>query len=153
MRILVLVLLIGMAFGAHANELTGKARVIDGDTLDIGGKRVRLFGIDAPEGKQSCTLNGKPWRCGDEASSALTSVIGNHPVTCVEKDVDRYKRVVAVCFVGSEDLNDSMVRQGWALAYRQFSKDYVSAEAEAQREKRGIWKSRFEEPWKWRNKR
>ena len=135
-----------------AAELSGQARVIDGDTIDVAGQRIRLHGIDAPEGRQACTLDGKPWNCGQEATWALAYLLAEHRVTCQQRDVDRYKRIVAVCYIGTEDVNAAMVRQGWALAYRQYSKDYVSAEAEAQREGAGIWRGKFEKPWDWRRR-
>ena len=130
-----------------APETSGAARVIDGDTIAIGDHRIRLFGIDAPEEKQSCTLNAKPWNCGQEARRALASEIGDKIVSCTQEDVDRYKRIVAICRADNVDLNDFMVRKGWALAYRSFIKAYISAEAEAQRTKAGIWSSTFDKPW------
>jgi len=151
------VLLTGMLFfetsSSHSAEITGSARVIDGDTIHIGDQRIRLFGIDALEGKQTCIRDGKPWNCGQEATWALELVLADRWVTCEQRDIDRYKRIVAVCLIGgSVDVNEYMVRHGWALAYRQYSKDYVSAEAEAERERVGIWQSKFEKPWDWRRK-
>ena len=80
---------------AHAG-VTGKPRVVDGDTLEIGDRRIRLHGIDAPEAKQTCLENGKRWRCGTNATSALSQMIGRHLVVCQQRDMDRYKRIVAV---------------------------------------------------------
>ena len=136
-----------------AEEIVGKPRIIDGDTIELGGKRIRLYGIDAPESKQTCVLDGKPWNCGQEATWALAYVLAEHWVTCRQTDIDRYNRIVAVCFVGGDhNINEYMVRNGWALAYRQYSMDYVSSEADAQREKIGLWKGKFEKPWDWRRK-
>ena len=140
-----------LSFPALA-DITGPARVIDGDTIDISGQRVRLYGIDAPEGKQTCALDGKPWDCGRDAAKALTGEIAGREVRCHERDVDRYKRIVAVCHVGGLDLNEWMVRQGRAMAYRQFSRAYVQAEDEAKTAKRGIWSSEFKAPWEWRRR-
>lgn len=135
---------------ATAGEIIGPARVVDGDTLEIGGQRVRLFGIDAPESKQPCRLSGEPWDCGQAAKTALADMIGRHSVRCDPRDVDRYKRIVAVCFAASMNLNNEMVRQGWAIAYRTYSKDFIPAEAEAQRARSGIWRGSFAKPWDWR---
>ena len=134
---------------AHA-EIAGMARIIDGDTIDIAGQRIRLHGIDAPETKQTCRAEGRTYRCGRDATSALEARIGQHPVTCHRKDTDRYGRAVAVCWIGAENLNAWMVWQGWAVAYRRFSKDYVAAENDARKARRGIWKGTFIAPWDWR---
>ena len=136
---------------ATAETLVGTASVIDGDTLEIHGQRIRLLGIDAIEGRQTCTLpGGKTWRCGRDASFALADRIGRAPVACHPRDIDRYGRVVAVCEQGGEDLNAWMVEQGWALAYRRYSKAYVRNEARAAAAHRGIWVSEFQPPWEWR---
>jgi endonuclease YncB( thermonuclease family) len=132
--------------------LTGVPRIIDGDTIRIGNTRIRLHGIDAPEAKQTCTVGGKEWRCGREATDALVRIVGEHQVSCSQRDVGRYGRVVAVCWAGPVDLNAWMVRQGWAVAYRRYSKDYAPDEKTAGREKRGIWRGRFMPPWDWRRK-
>jgi len=110
-------------------DITGKPRVIDGDTIEIAGERIRLHGIDAPESKQTCTdADGKKWRCGQQATFALANLIGNHWITCKGDKRDKYGRLIAVCFAGPHDLNAKMVRQGWALAYRRYSMDYVDDE-------------------------
>jgi endonuclease YncB( thermonuclease family) len=138
------------AFPALADDITGKVRIIDGDTLEVGGKRIRLHGIDAPEAKQTCSADGKMWHCGEEATFALAYETAEHWVTCKEKDRDRYRRIVAVCYMGPHDLNALMVRNGWALAYRQYSTDYVDEEVEAQKAGAGIWRGKFIPPWEWR---
>ena len=136
-------------FSAHA-DVTGKARVIDGDTLAFRNQRVRLHGIDAPEAKQTCGSDGKPWNCGEEATFALANLVANHWIECKEKDKDRYGRIVAVCYAGNHDLNARMVSDGWALAYRRYSVDYVNEEARARASRAGIWRGNFTPPWKWR---
>lgn len=155
--ILRLALVIGCTFvplgavGAEPSELTGVASVIDGDTIEIHGARIRLHGIDAPESAQLCIdANDKPWRCGQRASLALAERIGRAPVSCRRTDTDRYGRMIAVCSRGTEDLNAWLVAEGWAVAYRRYSGDYVAREDEAREARRNIWSSRFVMPWDWR---
>lgn len=131
-------------------DVTGKPRVVDGDTLAFGNQRVRLHGIDAPEAKQTCAVNGNPWNCGEEATFALSYLVGNHWIKCEEKDKDRYGRIVAVCYAGPHDLNARMVRDGWALAYRRYSTNYVDEEKTARAKRVGMWRGDFTPPWKWR---
>lgn len=140
------------AFPALSQSLSGTASVIDGDTIEIHGQRIRLHAIDAPESRQTCTRGGRTWRCGREAALALADRIGRRPVTCDRRDIDRYGRVVSVCREGGEDLNAWMVRSGWALAYRRYGRDYIRAEAEAQRNRRGLWSGEFIAPWDWRRR-
>ncbi len=130
--------------------IVGRASVIDGDTLEIHGTRIRLYGIDAPESGQSCTVRGKQWRCGQQAALALANKIGSRTVSCEARDRDRYNRVVAVCRAGGEDLNAWMVAEGWAMAYRRYSPDYVRQENSALASKIGIWQGDFIAPWDWR---
>ena len=136
--------------GQAEADVTGRARVIDGDTLEIAAQRIRLHGIDAPEARQFCRGKDGAWPCGAEASNALRSIIRNAAVSCIERDQDRYGRIVAVCFVGDGDLNAEMVRRGWALAYRRYSADYVKAEAAARTSRAGLWAGEFIAPWDWR---
>lgn len=139
---------------AHAETLTGTASVVDGDTLEIHGTRIRLFGIDAPESGQLCTrTSGERWRCGQQAALALSDRIGRSTVSCRGRDTDRYGRMVAVCRSRGVDLNGWMVSQGWALAYRRYSTDYVPAENRAAQARRNIWSGSFDRPWEWRSAR
>ena len=130
--------------------LSGLARVVDGDTLDVERVRVRLHGIDAPESAQRCRASGRLWPCGQEATRALARRIGGRPVACEERDRDRYGRVVAVCTVAGRDLNRWMVAEGWAFAYRRYSRAYVAAESRARAARRGIWRGEAVAPWDWR---
>jgi len=147
-----LLIVLSIAVGAAAQDrIVGVASVIDGDTIEIHGQRIRLFGIDAPESSQLCVRpTGERWRCGQQASFALADQIGRAAVTCQSRDFDRYGRVVAVCFKGSEDLNRWMVANGWAVAYKRYSVDYVASEAAARRSQINIWSGRFDMPWDWR---
>ena len=97
-------------------DVAGTASVIDGDTLEIHGQRIRFHGIDAPESRQFCRLDGKPWPCGKDAANALARKIAGRPVTCEDLGRDRYKRIIARCTVAGEDLGEWMVSQGLALA-------------------------------------
>ena len=137
--------------GTPGAALAGTATVIDGDTLDLHGQRIRLHGIDAPESGQSCQdADGAAYRCGQRAALALADRIGRRPVTCAPRDTDRYGRAIAVCMADGEDLNAWMVAQGHALAYRRYSSDYVDEEALARRDRRGLWAGAFVAPWDWR---
>lgn len=133
-------------------EIIGTASVIDGDTIDVHGERIRLHGIDSPEGRQRCIRGGTEWRCGTEAANSLSEFIGRFPVTCAVVDIDRYKRNVATCSVRGTDINYWMVEQGLAVAYQRYSHAYDGAENEARHAKRGLWSSEFEMPWDWRKK-
>ena len=131
---------------AHAEPIVGQASVIDGDTLDVRGTRIRLHGIDAPESAQLCKdAAGKDYRCGQTAALALSEHIGKRLVTCEPRDTDRYGRVVAVCRVGTEDLNAWMVRQSYAIAYRRYAEDYVNTELTAKALRQGIWAGTFQD--------
>ncbi len=131
-------------------DVAGVASVIDGDTIEVHGQRVRLHGIDAPESRQLCRLDGKLWQCGKNAAKALADKIARRPVTCEDLGRDRYKRIIGRCTVAGEDIGSWMVQQGWALAYRRYSLDYVDEEADARSARRGIWASGFVNPWEWR---
>ena len=134
---------------AALSTLDGQARVIDGDTLVVSGQHIRLDGIDAPETKQVCQRDGD-WRCGLAATEALKALIGTSEVRCEGSTKDRYRRLIATCWVGSVNLNENMVRSGWAVAYRRYSITYVPAEDEAKGNKAGLWSSEFQMPWEWR---
>jgi endonuclease YncB( thermonuclease family) len=138
-----------------ASDLSGVAEVIDGDTIAIRdhATRIRLWGIDTPEGRQTCRDNGgQRYLCGSRAADALAGLIGrNGQVDCTPKDRDRYGRIVAICRSRGRDLNAEMVRQGWAVEYTQYSDGrYGALEAEARMQRRGLWSGTFVKPWDWR---
>ncbi len=97
-------------------DVAGVASVIDGDTIEVHGQRIRLHGIDAPESRQLCRLDGKPWQCGKDAANALAEKIARQLVTCEDLGLGRHKRIIGRCTVAGEDLVEWMVSQGLALA-------------------------------------
>jgi endonuclease YncB( thermonuclease family) len=129
---------------------SGKAYVIDGDTLVVDGARVRLFGVDAFEMNQSCRVQGnRDYLCGELAKETLETFIGSDPVLCTVQDIDRYGRAVSICRSSSvDDLGAAMVHAGLALAYRQFSTAYVAIEEGARDARAGAWQGFFMEPWR-----
>ncbi|KAG2430777.1 hypothetical protein HYH02_013616 [Chlamydomonas schloesseri] len=144
------------ANAAGLGVIAGQARVVDGDTLVINGERIRLYGVDAPESAQQCKdAKGAPYACGLVSKDALDKKIGKAPVACEVKDKDQYGRNVSVCRLGSEDLNGWLVSNGYAVSYRQYSKDYIPAEDAAHAAHKGIWAGEFQVPSEWRkqNKR
>ena len=140
-----------LTFKAVAGEIVGKPSITDGDTIKIINKRIRLYGIDAPESGQLCKKNFKEYRCGIIATEALVKKINKNQVRCIVQDrLDRYKRYIGVCFVKSINLNQWMVRNGHAVAYRRYSKDYIKDEDYAKKNKLGLWSGDFIYPEKWR---
>ncbi|MBX6375267.1 MAG: thermonuclease family protein [Acetobacteraceae bacterium] len=135
-----------------AAVLQGRARVIDGDTIEVAGRRVRLHGIDAPERDQACERGGRSYACGEEATRALAQLLAGREVRCAGRGQDRYGRVLAVCRAGGADIGEAMVRAGWAVAFRRYAEDYASAEAAARRERLGLWAGRFDAPEDWRRR-
>lgn len=136
-----------------AAALIGIASVIDGDTLEIHGQRIRLWGVDSPEKGQVCVREGEPWRCGSHSANTLDEFIGGRTVSCEAVDTDRYQRVVARCEVGGVSLNAWLVVNGLAVEYAQYSKGaYTPYQSQAQEAHRGVWASQFEMPWEWRRK-
>lgn len=135
---------------SKSNKVVYSIKVVDGDTIHIAKIKYRLHGIDAPEIRQICQINEENYNCGIASKDFLISLIGDQPVKCEQKDLDRYKRVVAECFVGDINLNKKLVRNGWALAYRDYSKDYIADEEFAKANKLGMWEGTFILPKKWR---
>ena len=125
-------------------------QVIDGDTIHIGKNKYRFFGIDAPETKQICEKDNKKIQCGVIAKNVLKNKIGDKIPECVVKDKDRYQRLVAECFIGKESLSRFMVREGYAVAYTQYSKDFIEDEKYAKENKLGIWSMNFQTPSEYR---
>ena len=148
--ILIITFLIFVTNFAYSKTILGKARIIDGDTIHIKSNKIRLHGIDAPETKQTCKIDNQDWYCGKQSTKELKNLINNQKVECNANDVDRYNRYVAICFVNEININQWMVKNGWAIAYRYYSKDYIVEEKYANDNKLGIWKSEFIEPYAYR---
>ncbi len=153
MRLLVASLLgLLLPFSAGAAELVGQATVIDGDTIEIHGQRIRLNAIDAPESRQLCKDGaGKDYRCGQVAALALADKIGRHTVSCDDRGRDRYGRQISVCQVAGVDLGGWLVEQGLAVEYRRYSQgQYRAVEDHAKAAHTGLWAGSFDWPWDWR---
>jgi endonuclease YncB( thermonuclease family) len=160
-----IIALLAAALPAAGANLEGLACVADGDTIVIGGRmagrnggcsggtRVRLFGIDAVELDQACRRADTEWPCGKEAMIALEKAMGGKQVVCAQKDRDQFGTIVAICRADRIELNLHMVANGWAVALLHVTTAYEAAEAEARRERRGIWAGDFENPAEWRRRR
>jgi endonuclease YncB( thermonuclease family) len=142
--------LVALVIGA--GPATAGDQVIDGDTLEVEGQRMRLFGIDAFELEQTCLdAHGQPWRCGAAAKAALAELVQGHAIACTVIDDSREDGYIAQCTVRNEvDLGAYMVRAGLALADRNASQDYVDEEAAAKAANAGAWGGTFNPPWEWR---
>ena len=131
---------------AAAENIKGRPRVVDGDTIIVRKTRIWLYGIDAPENKQKCIVDGRVWSCGKAAKAVLKQAIGTKRVTCISKPMDEDKhgdrrgRVLAVCRAGRLILNEWMVKMGWAIAFRRHSTDYVKDENAAKVARKGLWR-------------
>ena len=145
-------ILISLSTVSSSKTILGKAKVIDGDTIHINKNKIRLHAIDAPEINQTCNKNGKLWNCGVKSTKFLKELIGNNKIECITKGKDRYNRFIGICYKDNLDLNSAMVLNGWAIAYRYYSKDYFEEEEKAKLEKKGIWIGDFEEPYLFRKK-
>jgi endonuclease YncB( thermonuclease family) len=146
-----LIILLTLSLKVIAGEISGVPSITDGDTIKILNKRIRLHGIDTPEKKQICIRNSEKYNCGIEATKALKKKIGGKLVFCkVQEKLDRYKRHIGICFLEDVDINKWMVRNGYAVAYRRYSKNYIEDENYAKKNKIGLWSGHFIHPEKWR---
>ena len=135
-------------------QVISEVRVIDGDTLIIEQKKIRLSGIDAPEKSQLClNLNKVIYSCGVIAYEKLNQLIIDSDfqlIKCKDFSKDHYGRFISNCWIGNIFINSWMVRNGWAMAYQKYSMEFVKEENDAKKEKLGIWNGQFVEPWNWR---
>lgn len=137
-----------------SHDIAGAARVVDGDTLEVRGEKLRLLGIDAPEMAQTCEADGQQVRCGKLAAEHLDELIGSRTLNCAVEGRDRYGRGLARCQAGGRDVAEAMTRDGWAMSDRRYSDGrYHGAEAAARASRRGVWAMNFEDPYKWRARR
>ena len=150
-KIFFLVLIINTLAFSKVLNASSSLKIIDGDTIILNSEKIRFYGIDTPEIKQTCTDNyGHVYSCGVRAKLELEKIIGSRKVSCVKKTKDRYKRSISICYVDENDINSLMVKRGWALAYRKYSKKYIKDEAIAKLNNAGMWSGKFIAPWKWR---
>ena len=145
-----------------AEEIIGIPKIVDGDTVYINNYKIRLEGIDAPEMKQKCkkeklkisSIIGftfyEDYYCGEHSKENLEAKVKGSNIKCISTTKDRYKRYLAKCFKGEINLNRWMVRNGHAVAYRRYSKEYIPDEDFAKENKLGLWQGKFLDPEKWR---
>ena len=127
-------------------------KIIDGDTIHLNNEKIRFTGIDTPELKQTCNKDNEIIYCGIESKQLLIEKIGKNKVICIREGKDRYKRTLAECFVNDLSLSRFLVREGYAFAYRKYSKKFINDEDFARKNNIGMWSMKFEYPWDWRKK-
>ena len=146
---------------SEITSVTGYAKVTDGDTIKIDTFKIRLDGIDAPEKKQKCKRPYltifmftfyEDYSCGQKSTEALIKKINDQKITCKIFDVDYFKRLIGECYKRKTNLNAWLVSNGHAVAFRKYSKKYVSQELQAKENKKGMWQGKFEYPWDYRKK-
>lgn len=145
-----LVILFVISFSIHAEEITGVARIIDGDSIRIDDVEIRLHGIDAVEWNQYCRRESFDWACGEAATKAMKQLVGSENIRCTWTERDRYERALASCYKDGADIASLMVDSGMALAYRRYAETYVPNEENAKATKKGVWNTEFVTPWDWR---
>jgi len=143
------------AFQALAQyRISGPAKIVDGDTIEIGRVAIRLHGIDAPEAGQDCnTARGRDWACGQKAINELAKLAGGKSVICEGKEWDSYDRLIAVCKVDGRSLNKAMIENGLAWAFVKYADDYVKQERQAREQGVGVWQGHAVPPWEYREQK
>ena len=137
-------------FFTHTDIKSQNIKITDGDTIKINGEKIRFSGIDTPELNQTCAKEGIKNSCGLTAKQILIDKIVDNKVKCIKEGKDRYKRILAECFVNNESLSRYLVRSGYAFAYRKYSKKFIIDEDYARVNKLGMWSMEFEYPWDFR---
>lgn len=129
-------------------EVQADRRILDGDSIRFNRREeFRLVGIDAPEYKQMCySSEGTEYDCGEAAKKALMKIVNNGYINCNKDKKDRYNRYLSECYVGSVNLNEEMLRQGWAITYRTKKQNFLKAEEYAKENKKGMWQGKFMKP-------
>ncbi len=150
---------LGLALGAlvlpaAAEEISGRARVMDSNTIEIDGRRVRLAGVDAPDLAQTCpTKKGEDYACGRISAQTLVALVKDGPLTCVGDKTDAAGRLLARCAIRGFDVGEQYVMTGRAFADPETGADYRRAEATAEKLREGMWRGPFQKPWDWRKSR
>jgi endonuclease YncB( thermonuclease family) len=137
------------ASAAAAEDLPlyrGPAEVVGPAMLSLAGKRILLYGIDAPVRGQPCQAGNKTWDCATASAKTLLNLIGTQEVTCEPRRTDQFGRVFAICKAGDVDINRALVEAGMAVALPKETTDYVDAEAAAKAKGIGIWRGPFMAP-------
>ena len=131
----------------------GQIKVVDAYTIVFNEEKIRLYGIDAPETNQYCYVNREAWPCGKQATKYLKNLLKDvspSSLNCNISSKDRYGRSIGVCYIEDKNINRNLVENGWALAYREYSKDFIQNEILASKKKLGMWQGKFVAPWNWR---
>lgn len=129
----------------------GQVRVINGDTLQMNGKYMKLYGVDAPESNQTCAdRSGRSYACGNQAALWLKSWLADNTIECRVMQQDAKGNMVGVCSLGQYDIGAAMVNAGWAVTYLKYTDIYAPYEQQAKAENRGLWQGQFYMPWDWR---
>lgn len=143
-----IVLLAGLS--ARAGDVAGTPTVVDGETIEVAGRRFRLYGIDAPDPRQSCEIRGRTYACGNVARTALMDLVARVAVRCRPRAGAPEGMPFATCFAGGYDLSEGMVYTGWAMAMPRSGTKYARIERAAEKARRGLWQGEFVMPWAWR---
>jgi endonuclease YncB( thermonuclease family) len=138
----------------QAMELAGPARVVDGDTLEIGTQTIRIHGIDAPEASQICLLPKGTWDCSSAAVNVLRAIVEGKEVRCAGHEFDQYRRLIAHCATDEvPDIGAQLVASGLAWAFIKYSNNYAGLEKGPRAKRIGIWQSKTQPPWEYRARR